>query len=67
MRFRLTPPFRQLIKKSLTDSCENTLMRVVLTAVVALIALGFADEHFNEARYVRAATAMLSQIVQSFG
>jgi hypothetical protein len=42
-------------------------MRVILTAVVALIALGFADEHFNDARYVRAATAMLSQIVQSFG
>ena len=38
-----------------------------MATVVALLILNFVDEHFNDARYTRAATAMLSQIVESFG
>jgi hypothetical protein len=42
-------------------------MRVAMTAVVALLILNFVDEHFNDARYTRAATAMFSSIARSFG
>jgi hypothetical protein len=38
-----------------------------MAALVALLILTFADEHFNDARYTRAATAMLSHIAKSFG
>jgi len=38
-----------------------------MTAVVALLILNFVDEHFNDARYTRAATNMLSHMVRSFG
>jgi hypothetical protein len=37
-----------------------------MATVVALLALNFADEHFNSARYTQAAMAMLSQIARSF-
>ena len=37
-----------------------------MAAVVALLILNFVDEHFNDARYTRAATAMLSSVVRSF-
>jgi hypothetical protein len=42
-------------------------MRAILNIVVALLILNFADEHFNDAQYTRAAVAMLSQIARSFG
>jgi hypothetical protein len=41
-------------------------MRVAMVTVVALLILNFADEHFNNARYTRAATAVLSHIARSF-
>jgi hypothetical protein len=41
-------------------------MRLAVATVVALLALNFADEHLNDARYTRAAMAMLSQIARSF-
>jgi hypothetical protein len=37
-----------------------------MAAVVALLILNFADEHFNSARYTRAAMAMVSHIARSF-
>jgi hypothetical protein len=37
-----------------------------MATVVALLILNFADEHFNDARYTRAATTMLSHIARSF-
>jgi hypothetical protein len=37
-----------------------------MAAVVALLVLNFADEHFNSARYTQAAMAMFSQIARSF-
>jgi hypothetical protein len=38
-----------------------------MAALIALLILNFADEHFNDARYTRAATTMLSHIARSFG
>jgi hypothetical protein len=38
-----------------------------MATIVALVIIGLVDEHFNDARYTRAATTMLSQIVRSFG
>jgi hypothetical protein len=38
-----------------------------MATVVALLILSFGDEHYNDARYTRAATAMFSQITRSFG
>jgi hypothetical protein len=38
-----------------------------MAAVVALLLLNFVDEHFNDARYTRAATTMLSHMARSFG
>jgi hypothetical protein len=38
-----------------------------MATMIALFVIGLVDEHFNDARYTRAATAMLSQIVRSFG
>jgi hypothetical protein len=37
-----------------------------MATLVALLILNFVDEHYNDARYTRAATAMLSQIARSF-
>jgi hypothetical protein len=48
-------------------SRNNTAMRVMMATLVALLVLNLMDEHFNEARYTRAATSMLSQIARSFG
>ena len=42
-------------------------MRIAMATLVALLILNFADEHFNDARYTRAAAAMLSHIAKSFG
>jgi hypothetical protein len=42
-------------------------MRVIMAAVVALLALNFVDEQFNDARYTRAAMVIFSQIARSFG
>ena len=38
-----------------------------MAAVVALLILNFVDEHFNDARYTRAATAMFFSIARSSG
>ena len=43
------------------------IMRALTAALVALLVLHFVDEKYNDARYTRAATAMFSQIVRSFG
>jgi hypothetical protein len=37
-----------------------------MAAMVALLMLNFVDEHFNDARYTRAMTGMLSNIARSF-
>jgi hypothetical protein len=42
-------------------------MRVAMAAMIALLIINLVDEHFNDARYTRAATTMLSHIVRSFG
>jgi hypothetical protein len=42
-------------------------MRVAKAAVVALLILNFVDEHFNDARYTRATTSVLSKVARSFG
>ncbi len=36
-----------------------------MAAVVALLILNFVDEHFNDARYTRAAMTMFSSIARS--
>jgi hypothetical protein len=41
-------------------------MRVTIAAMVALLVLSSVDEHFNDARYTRAATSLLSEVVKSF-
>jgi len=38
-----------------------------MATVVALLILNFVDEHFNDARYTKAAGAMLTHITKSFG
>jgi hypothetical protein len=38
-----------------------------MAAVVALLMLNFVDEHFNNARYTKAAMTMVSHIARSFG
>jgi hypothetical protein len=42
-------------------------MSVALATVVALLLLNFMDEHFNDARYTRAAMAMLSRSLARSG
>jgi len=37
-----------------------------MAAVVALLILNFVDEHFNDARYTRAAPVVLSNIARAF-
>jgi len=43
---------------------RNAAMRVAMATVVALLILYFVDEHYNDARYTRAATAMLSLLMR---
>jgi hypothetical protein len=38
-----------------------------MAAVVALLILNFVDEHFNDARYMRAVTSIFFQVARSFG
>ena len=38
-----------------------------MATVVALLILNFVDEHFNDARYTRATTSVLSKVARSFG
>jgi hypothetical protein len=42
-------------------------MRLVVAIIIALLVMSLVDEHFNDSRYTRAATTVLSQIVRSFG
>jgi hypothetical protein len=42
-------------------------MRVAMATLVALLILSFVDEQYNDARYIRAATTVLSHIARSFG
>ena len=42
-------------------------MRLVLATIIALLVINLVDEHFNDARYTRAAATMFSQILWSFG
>jgi hypothetical protein len=42
-------------------------MRIAVATLIALLVLNFVDEHFNDARYTRAATTVLSNIARSFG
>jgi len=42
-------------------------MRIAMATLVTFLILNFVDEHFNDARYTRATTAMFSQIARSFG
>ena len=42
-------------------------MRVAMATMIALFVIAVVDEEFNDARYLHAATAMLSQIARSFG
>ena len=42
-------------------------MRVAIATLVALLILFFVDEQYNDARYARAATTVLSNIARSFG
>jgi hypothetical protein len=37
-----------------------------MAAIVALLFLNFMDEHFNDARYTRAAVSMAERIARSF-
>jgi hypothetical protein len=39
-------------------------MRFIAAAIVALVALYFADDYFADGRYLRAATAIVSQIAK---
>jgi hypothetical protein len=55
------------IKICLSSVFHALVMRVAMAMVVALLILNFADEHFNNARYTRAAAVIISQIVRSFG
>ena len=47
-------PAGAFIKKTLNHFRNNTVMRVAMATVVALLILNFVDEHFNDARYTRA-------------
>jgi hypothetical protein len=38
-----------------------------MATMIALFVIALVDQEFNNARYTRAATAMLSHIVRSFG
>jgi hypothetical protein len=55
----------QPINRLFNNLRNDNVMRVAMATVVTLLILNFVDEHFNDARYTRAATAMLSHIVRS--
>jgi len=38
-----------------------------MATLVALLILYFVDEHYNDARYTRAATSVFSHVARSFG
>jgi hypothetical protein len=38
-----------------------------MSAVVALLILNFVDEHFNDARYMRAMASIFFQLARSLG
>ena len=38
-----------------------------MSAVVAVLMLDSVDEHFNDARYMRAMTSIFYQVARSFG
>jgi hypothetical protein len=66
LRLGTGPSVPAPIKKRLNHRRHIAVMRVAMAAVVALLILNFVDEHFNDARYTRAATVMLSNIARSF-
>jgi hypothetical protein len=55
------------INKLLEIGSHTGLMRVAVATLVALLILHFVDEQYNDARYTRAATTVLSNIARSFG
>jgi hypothetical protein len=57
---------RSVGKGKLNSLHQATVMRVAMAIVVALLVLNFVDKHFNQARYTKAAMAMLSQMTRSF-
>jgi hypothetical protein len=63
---RVLPREIPRFNKRLNYSYNNTVMRVAMAIVFALLILNFADEHFNSARYTRATMSMLSDIARSF-
>jgi hypothetical protein len=54
------------INRNFNRSVHNIDMRIAGTIIVALLALHFVDEQYNDGRYSRAATAILSHITKSF-
>ena len=67
----MTKPDGALVKvavnEELSDRNHASCMRVAMAAVVALLLLNFMDEHFNNARYTRAAVSMAERMIRSFG
>jgi hypothetical protein len=55
-----------VVNAELSNRAHASLMRVAMTAIVALLFLNFMDEHFNDARYTRAAVSMAERMVRSF-
>jgi len=54
------------INRILKDKAHDFRMRVAGAIIVALLALNFVDEQYNNGRYSRAATMMLSHITTPF-
>jgi len=54
-------------KEGLSWPYHTGAMRVILATAVALLALNFADEHFNGGLYAQALVHMVSQIRHSIG
>lgn len=54
------------INRKFNRCVDNIDMRVAGSTIVALLALHFVDEQYNDGRYSRAATMMLSHITKSF-
>lgn len=59
---RNAPPFKEELKYW----HEIVSMRVGMAAIVAVLTLNFVDEHFNDARYTRAAINVISQVARAF-
>jgi hypothetical protein len=55
-----------VVNGELSNRAHASLMRVAMAAIVALLFLNFMDEHFNDARYTRAAISMAERMVRSF-